>query len=508
MATELGPPAAQVLGSPQKKYPERSFGGMNPFSNLSTANVRAFKTTPTRKNTAPLSSNESPEHDVWNEAFGMAKEFDDSMCESWTDEIQNMLIFAALFSAVVTAFAIQTVELLNEDPSPEISTFLLAEIASQLTGNATAVNALIRPLTISADSAAGISEAIRINCFIFVSLILSLGAALVGIVSLQWIRSYRKREYIFQRHRLSVRQSQYDGLAEWNVPEIIISIPVFLLLSIATFFIGLLDFLRLTNTTLAIVAGVSMSPILGFLIWTTGRPAIFILRNHMRAQANPVPIPAYQSPQAWLIFKSLMRLTPSTWLERIFISPPLTWTDLIMDPEQNTSCDHWLPSALSWMFQHFNSVSDFDKVYKCFLLTPTINIAVEALKKTVIEGDINLSIEDQCFERETRTIDGTTGQDAYAAFLSLVLLTWHRLSGPISKPLKLKLEELYEHCYKNWRSLSVSQQRFLVRWADKNLQNPQLRAQFMELKPVPIPQILISPIAESPVEEEMEIIIQ
>lgn len=155
-----------------------------------------------------------------------------------------------------------------------------------------------------------------------------------------------------------------------------------------------------------------------------------------------------------------------------------------MDPKQSTSCDHWLPSALAWMFQHFNSVSDFDKVYKCFLLTPSIHVAVEALKQTVIEGETNLSIEDQCFEPGPGSIDG--GEDAYPQFLCLVLLTWHRLSGPISTSLKSKSAMLYEHCYANWKSLSSSQQRFLLRWADKNLQPSELKTRFMRLKVRPI----------------------
>ncbi|KIM38997.1 hypothetical protein M413DRAFT_447359 [Hebeloma cylindrosporum] len=105
---------------------------------------------------------------------------DKEQCESWKDEVQNVLIFSGLFSAIVTAFLMESHKALRPDPAEE-SVQLLRQIAAQAAGQ-----------TWVAGSEPRIDHTVNVcvNIFWFLSLVLSLTAALIGIVSLQWIRTH------------------------------------------------------------------------------------------------------------------------------------------------------------------------------------------------------------------------------------------------------------------------------------------------------------------------------
>ncbi|KAF9042945.1 hypothetical protein BJ165DRAFT_1415735 [Panaeolus papilionaceus] len=213
--------------------------------------------------------------DPWEHTADLVQKHDDNMCDAWVDEIQYILIFAGLFSAIVTAFAIETQKLLQTDPAVT-SILLLAQLTNHLGVNSTP------PATLSAfkDTSTS-SQPLRINVLIFTSLILSLGTALVGILVLQWIRSYRKTDPL----------SHQDQLC-WKVPSLISFLPIFLQLSLVVFFVGLIDFLHTLNESLAVVIGICIATVLLGVTFTTILPG------------KPSPLPPYQSPQAWLFYQN------------------------------------------------------------------------------------------------------------------------------------------------------------------------------------------------------------
>ncbi|KAF9522953.1 hypothetical protein CPB83DRAFT_732038, partial [Crepidotus variabilis] len=106
-------------------------------------------------------------------------------CDAWKDEVQHLLIFSGLFSAVVTAFLVESYKALQQDPS-EVSVLLLSRISVQLDSlsNATQTS------QIPALSGPPLSSSRRINSFWFLSLVFSLTSALVSIVAMQWIREH------------------------------------------------------------------------------------------------------------------------------------------------------------------------------------------------------------------------------------------------------------------------------------------------------------------------------
>ncbi|KIM43427.1 hypothetical protein M413DRAFT_68915, partial [Hebeloma cylindrosporum] len=125
-------------------------------------------------------SNEDP----WETLLEPLLAKDRVQCEAWKDEVQNLLIFAGLFSAVVTSFVVESSKDLRSDPN----TLLLSHIATLLANGANGTNASI-PLELQFSPS---PSSYRINTLWFASLVLSLTTVLVGIVSLQWIREHQR----------------------------------------------------------------------------------------------------------------------------------------------------------------------------------------------------------------------------------------------------------------------------------------------------------------------------
>ena len=91
------------------------------------------------------------------------------------------------------------------------------------------MNATITSLVDSPPFAASTADR-WINTLFFLSLVLGLAAALLGIFAKQWIREYLKWTSLLAapRENVLVRQLRFEAWAEWNVPDIISSIPIVL----------------------------------------------------------------------------------------------------------------------------------------------------------------------------------------------------------------------------------------------------------------------------------------
>ncbi|TFK63053.1 hypothetical protein BDN72DRAFT_803606, partial [Pluteus cervinus] len=138
------------------------------------------------------------------------------MCKAWKDEIENLLIFAGLFSAAVTAFVVESYQWLDVSPDPTAQ--LLAQLIS-LQFNTTIPVVSVIPTGPS-------PSAVRINAYWFLSLILSLSSVLIGVLCLQWLRDFQRPAVESFTEKLCRRQLQYKGLFAWKVPEIITLLPV------------------------------------------------------------------------------------------------------------------------------------------------------------------------------------------------------------------------------------------------------------------------------------------
>ncbi|KAK7030322.1 hypothetical protein VNI00_014244, partial [Paramarasmius palmivorus] len=206
---------------------------------------------------------------------------------------------AGLFSAIVTAFLIESYQWLQEDPE-DATVVILTQIFHQL--NASSIP---KPEPFTPDA-----SSIRINCFWFLSLIFSLTSALFGLLCKQWLREHeRDVPTRTPGENLALRQLRRDSFEKWGVASFLSALPILLEIALVFFFIGVLDLLW---TLHPIVFGICLAAIslsMGLYVLTTILPTITIPRQarfiHYRdfGQLAYQFICPYKSPQAWAVYK-------------------------------------------------------------------------------------------------------------------------------------------------------------------------------------------------------------
>ncbi|KAF8870120.1 hypothetical protein BD779DRAFT_1632545 [Infundibulicybe gibba] len=215
----------------------------------------------------------------WKECKDRVDKFDRDFCAGWNSEIDSLLTFAGLFSAVVTAFTVESYQWLQPNPQ-DVSNQILLNISAQLAGQNITTSTL-PPFSPSPSS-------IRINIFWFLSLIFSLTAGLLGILCKQWLRHYQDDTLpLPELQSFILRQFRYEGLTQWGVKNILDTLPPLLEIGLVLFFIGLIDFLRDLNIEAAVPVVIIIGTGIAFLIVTTMAPAfqylIYLARRRLAA---------------------------------------------------------------------------------------------------------------------------------------------------------------------------------------------------------------------------------
>ncbi|PPQ94931.1 hypothetical protein CVT25_004417 [Psilocybe cyanescens] len=234
-----------------------------------------------------------PDGNPWEIVLEALLKKDKVQCDAWKDEVQNLLIFAGLFSAVVTSFVVQSYQSLRPD-SGDLTVVLLARLVSQLgdaANTTTSLDTLVSPSPAS-------SSDIRVNTFWFLSLVLSLTTVLIGIVSLQWLREHQRySESLSPRLALGIFQMRSEALEKCGAHS---------------FFAGIIDFLIELSPRIAIPVAVVTGLTVSFIIATTALPTLqcfpVSLRRPLSNSSVPVPCP-YKSPQS-LAFRRLATFSP------------------------------------------------------------------------------------------------------------------------------------------------------------------------------------------------------
>ncbi|KAF9022868.1 hypothetical protein BDZ89DRAFT_956213, partial [Hymenopellis radicata] len=234
----------------------------------------------------------------------LAKKFDKETCEKWTEEIDTLLVFAGLFSAVVTAFAVASFVWLQLN-EPDTTTQLLLQISYQIQTISPGVTMNISAIP-PADFDSPIDHTIarRVNALWFSSLSLSVIAALISILCKQWVRAYALTSNLDALKAFSIRQMRYEGLITYGVPATISSISIFLEISVVLFFIGLVSFTWSFDRLVAFPVLILASLTGLFLLATTITPSIQYIYVALRRSFEPLPTQcAWKSPQSWLVLR-------------------------------------------------------------------------------------------------------------------------------------------------------------------------------------------------------------
>ncbi|KAL1943711.1 hypothetical protein VTO73DRAFT_4156 [Trametes versicolor] len=213
---------------------------------------------------------EKKQTEAWSDAAGAVKTYSDSMVHRWNKEIDVYLVFAALFSAILTAFNVESYKLLQLPP-PDDTAITLQCISTQLqsfTISPPFVNATHSVPSDVASTCLGTPSfvpeyAVKLNTLWFSGLILSLASTVIGILAKQWIGEYSNGLTGTSVKAALRRQYRLNNLIKWRVGHIIALIPILLLISLTLFLAGILVLVWQLHPSVARVASVLVAIVVG-----------------------------------------------------------------------------------------------------------------------------------------------------------------------------------------------------------------------------------------------------
>ncbi|THU80996.1 hypothetical protein K435DRAFT_694537, partial [Dendrothele bispora CBS 962.96] len=188
----------------------------------------------------------SPNARVWKVYNQEVTKIDSDRVEDWRDGLDSLLVFAALFSAVITTFVVLTSASLKQDWGEVTAKLLVELIAVQRAGfNGISVNTIPSSQLTPSSKFIPRPVDVAINALWFFSLALSLSTALAAIVCKQWIHQYTIMSSTNSpRDQAHIHHFRFMSLEKWHVAGIIGLLPTFVHLSLGVFFGGLIIFLH------------------------------------------------------------------------------------------------------------------------------------------------------------------------------------------------------------------------------------------------------------------------
>ncbi|KAG8879587.1 hypothetical protein FRB97_001603 [Tulasnella sp. 331] len=186
------------------------------------------------------------EDDFWSRYDMAADVYDKAQLHRQNDNLDVLLIFAGLFSAVNTAFIVLTIVNLSAPPSYKMEQLLtfLVNRTDPTTLSAEDFNPSFVPHT----------AAIRQNCLFFASLCSSILAAAGAVLGKQWLRKYERTGQVGSHEAQGrIRTEKWYGSEEWGLRAVIELLPNLLLVSVGLFFAAVADYLWATRKPVAVV---------------------------------------------------------------------------------------------------------------------------------------------------------------------------------------------------------------------------------------------------------------
>ncbi|KZP12379.1 hypothetical protein FIBSPDRAFT_936956 [Athelia psychrophila] len=237
---------------------------------------------------------DDPTAKIWSVYMSEATPHDKALIESWSKDMDGILIFAGLFSAIVTAFILESYAGLMPDPNAT-TVALLQQISQQLAGNA------VQNPTLTSEPFSPTLSALRVNAFWFLSLCLALTCALAATLVQQWARHYTQA---IQRRpaphvQARIRRYLFKGMEKFKMSAVVEGIPTLLHASVFLFFAGLVDFLYQVNLHIAVVTLSIIAACGGLYFFITILPVLY--------RQSPFRTPLSEPCWAFCRFLGLLR---------------------------------------------------------------------------------------------------------------------------------------------------------------------------------------------------------
>ncbi|KAJ7661488.1 hypothetical protein DFH06DRAFT_374743 [Mycena polygramma] len=189
---------------------------------------------------------------MWSVYISQAEKYDKALVAGWRADMKGILIFAGLFSSILTAFIIESYRTLGPDPA-NTTVLILAQISRQLNGSTE-----MPPIAL--EFAPPMSAQIC-NGLWFTALGLSLASAMNATLVEQWSRDYLNKSDMLPSpiERARICSYLYSGLKRFRMHAIVDLIPLLLHMSLLLFFAGLVMFLIPINMPMALIAASILS---------------------------------------------------------------------------------------------------------------------------------------------------------------------------------------------------------------------------------------------------------
>ncbi|KAJ1303003.1 hypothetical protein OPQ81_011205 [Rhizoctonia solani] len=205
----------------------------------------------------------SPAGAAQSEEYGLGKEakfwqtyvketdsWDAELVGGWNKSLDVLLVFAALFSAIVTGLIVESSKLLKEDPA-DVSAQTLLVISQTLMAMANNTQPVGLPSTSSGPPLRSFSPRRCYQC------------------SLEWCHSFMTGRIGHPCLQARRRQQKWTMIERWKMRELILVLPSLMHLSLLLFAIGLCIYVWGLNPTVAIPVFCVCGIVVGFYIWSS-----------------------------------------------------------------------------------------------------------------------------------------------------------------------------------------------------------------------------------------------
>ncbi|KAJ6520261.1 hypothetical protein C8R45DRAFT_853829 [Mycena sanguinolenta] len=240
---------------------------------------------------------DDPSENMWSVYMNQVEKHNKILVECWRSDMNSILIFAGLFSGVLTTFIIQSYQTLSPTPNPnQALVFALQQLVSQSNlPNNTFPAPLLSPS--SPPPFVPPTSAFICNILWFLSLGFSLSSALSATLVDQWSRNYilatESRPVLHKRARISAYL--HRGIRRFQMNAVVELIPTLLHISLLLFFAGLVEFLRPVN---AIISNL----MLGMLLFCG---SLYLLITFLPILSSDCPYSTPMSVPWWRILRAL-----------------------------------------------------------------------------------------------------------------------------------------------------------------------------------------------------------
>ncbi|KAJ7315188.1 armadillo-type protein [Mycena albidolilacea] len=174
---------------------------------------------------SPYNQHYEPAAEIWKTYLKETEADDKELAQLWQIGLDQLLIFAGLFGAILTAFLIESRKDLKEDPLVQI-------LQTLRNGSATSISEPFQPT----------KSSLVVNAMWFSSLGLTLISALAAVLAKGWLAQYTPVTPGVRSNDACERHLRYLRSREWRLAVIVGGIPLLIQIALFLFAVGLVIF--------------------------------------------------------------------------------------------------------------------------------------------------------------------------------------------------------------------------------------------------------------------------